>query len=48
MNHRITLFSLAVLSAVSLPACIPLIAAGAATGIAVAHDQRSAGAVIDD
>lgn len=48
MNHRIVLFSLAVLSAGSLPACIPLIAAGAATGIAVAHDQRSAGAVIDD
>lgn len=48
MNHRIALFSLAVVSAVSLSACIPLIAAGAATGVAVAHDQRSAGAVIDD
>lgn len=48
MNHRIALFSLAVLSAGSLPACVPLIAAGAATGVAMAHDQRSAGAVIDD
>lgn len=48
MNHRIALFSLAVLSAGSLPACIPLFAAGAATGVAVAHDHRSAGAIIDD
>ncbi|MEO5573313.1 MAG: BON domain-containing protein [Gammaproteobacteria bacterium] len=48
MNHRIALFSLAVVSTASLSACIPLIAAGAATGVAVAHDQRSAGAVIDD
>lgn len=48
MNHRIAIFSLAIVSASSLSSCIPLIAAGAATGVAVAHDQRSAGAVIDD
>lgn len=48
MNHRIALFGLVIVSASSLPGCIPLLAAGAATGVAVAHDQRSAGAVIDD
>ncbi len=48
MNHRVALCSAVILFTGSLPACIPLLATGAATGIAVARDHRSAGAVIDD
>lgn len=31
-----------------LQGCVALVATGAATGVAVAHDQRSAGAIVDD
>jgi osmotically-inducible protein OsmY len=31
-----------------LPACAPVIVAGAATGVAVAHDRRTVGAIVDD
>jgi len=44
---RFTLITL-LLSATLLNGCTQLIAGGAATGVAVVHDRRSAGTVIDD
>lgn len=48
MKHRIAVLSFALAAAGSLPGCVPLLVTGAATGASMVHDQRSAGAVIDD
>lgn len=40
--------ALVLIAAVSSQACAPLLVGGAATGVAVAHDRRSAGTVLGD
>lgn len=40
--------ALVLIAAVSSQACAPLLVGGAATGVAVAHDRRSAGTVLAD
>lgn len=41
-------FALSLLIAATLSGCVAVVAGGAATGVAVAHDRRSAGTVLDD
>jgi len=48
MKHTIAMLGFAFIAAGSLTGCVPLMVAGAATGVAMVHDQRTAGAVIDD
>jgi osmotically-inducible protein OsmY len=49
LNFRtLALITLLPVAAASLPACIPLVAAGAAVGVAVSIDRRTVGAQVDD
>lgn len=48
MYPRALFIALALSSTVLLQGCVAMVAGGAATGVAVAHDQRSAGAIVDD
>ncbi|MEO7558485.1 MAG: BON domain-containing protein [Gammaproteobacteria bacterium] len=48
MKRNIAVLSFTLITIGSLPGCVPLLVTGAATGVAMVHDQRSAGAVIDD
>ena len=49
MNFRtLALITLLPVAAASLHACIPLVAAGAAVGVAVSIDRRTVGAQVDD
>jgi osmotically-inducible protein OsmY len=48
MYSRALFIALALSSTVLLQGCVAMVAGGAATGVAVAHDHRSAGAIVDD
>ena len=45
---KLKLVLLFICSLLLIQACAPVIVAGAATGVAVMHDRRSSGAVLDD
>lgn len=48
MNSKFSLLVAAALTAALLQGCAALVVGGAATGVAVAHDRRTAGAIVDD
>lgn len=48
MNHKIIFPAVLLALTGWLQGCVAVVATGAATGAAVAHDQRSAGAFVDD
>jgi len=48
MNRRLLILTLPLLIAALLQGCAPVVVGGAATGVSVVHDRRSAGTAIDD
>ena len=48
MNARPIHLTAAVLAAPLLTGCVPILVGGAAMGVGVAHDRRTAGTVVDD
>ncbi len=48
MNKQLAVLLVAGVCAAVLPGCAGLIIGGAATGVAVVHDQRTAGTVLED
>lgn len=48
MNAQPIHLTAAVLAATLLTGCVPLVVGGAAMGVGVAHDRRTAGTVVDD
>lgn len=48
MNSKFSLLAAATLTAVLLQGCAAVVVGGAATGVAVVHDRRTTGAIVDD
>jgi osmotically-inducible protein OsmY len=48
MNSKFSLLVAAALTATLLQGCAAVVVGGAATGVAVAHDRRTAGTIVDD
>lgn len=48
MNSKFSLLAAVVLSAALLQGCAAVAVGGAATGVAVVHDRRTAGTIVDD
>lgn len=48
MKHKLILAGLLPFILAGLPACTAVVATGATTGVALAHDRRTAGSVIED
>lgn len=48
MNSTFSLLAAVALSAALLQGCAAVVVGGAATGVAVAHDRRTAGTIVDD
>ena len=48
MNSKFSLLVAAALTAAILQGCAALVVGGAATSVAVAHDRRTAGTIVDD
>lgn len=48
MNSKFSLLVAVALSAALLQGCAAVVVGGAATGVAVAHDRRTAGTIVDD
>lgn len=48
MNSKFSLLAAVALSAALLQGCAAVAVGGAATGVAVAHDRRTAGTIVDD
>lgn len=48
MNSKFSLLAAVALSAALLQGCAAVVVGGAAAGVAVAHDRRTAGTIVDD
>ena len=48
MNSKFSLLAAAALTAALLQGCAAVVVGGAATGVAVVHDRRTAGTIVDD